>query len=121
MSVHMGMLSCVEWLGAGAMAVQGKTQLRILAARSCPRLVIDFPCPPERGRRECRVRAAPAVSCAKVCKNAHTSIQVQRRHPTFPAQWFTAYTALSPVIGLCCHRRPSEALASSELDASIEA
>src|SRR5258705_9703728 len=54
----------------------------------CPRLAIEFPYPPVRGRRECRVRAAPAVSCAKVCKKAHTSIQVQRRHPTFPAQWF---------------------------------
>ena len=32
-------------------------------------------------------------------KNAHTSIQVQRRHPAFPAQCFTAYSALSPVNG----------------------
>jgi hypothetical protein len=23
-----------------------------------------------------------------VHKNTHTSIQVQRRHPAFPAQWF---------------------------------
>jgi hypothetical protein len=53
----------------------------------CPRLAIEFPYPPNRGRRECRVHAAPAVSCAIGTKNTHTSIQVQRRHPTFPAQW----------------------------------
>ena len=41
-----------------------------------------------RGSRECRMRAAPAVSCAKLCeKNAHTSIQGSGEHPTFPAQW----------------------------------
>ena len=42
---------------------------------------------PIRGRRECRVRAAPAVSCAFVVGNAHTSIQGSGEHPTFPAQW----------------------------------
>jgi hypothetical protein len=30
----------------------------------CPRLAIEFPYPPNRGRRECRVHAAPEVSCA---------------------------------------------------------
>jgi hypothetical protein len=38
----------------------------------------------KRGRRESRVRAAPAVSCAKVRKETHTSIQVQRRQSGFP-------------------------------------
>jgi hypothetical protein len=67
----------------------------------CPRLAIEFPYAPVRGRRECRVHAAPAVSCAKVCKKAHTSIQVQRRHPTFPAQWFYGlYRALPGGTGL---------------------
>jgi hypothetical protein len=30
------------------------------------------------------VRAAPAVSCAKLCEETHTSIQVQRRHSGIP-------------------------------------
>jgi hypothetical protein len=59
-----------------------------------------------RGRRECRVRAAPAVSCASAQKSAHASIQGSGEHPTFPAQWFCGLYALSPVTGLCCHRRP---------------
>jgi hypothetical protein len=37
-----------------------------------------------RESRECRVRAAPAVSCAKCTKKAHTSIQVQRRQSGIP-------------------------------------
>src|SRR5260370_31253569 len=36
------------------------------------------------GSRECRVRAAPAVSCAKLCEETHTSIQVQRKHSGIP-------------------------------------
>jgi hypothetical protein len=39
---------------------------------------------PKRGSGECRVRAAPAVSCAKLCEETHTSIQVQRRHSGIP-------------------------------------
>jgi hypothetical protein len=60
---------------------QLQTQFRDPAAR-CARAV--DPSAPERGRRECRVRAAPAVSCAKSCLETHTSIQVQRRHSGIP-------------------------------------
>jgi hypothetical protein len=44
---------------------------------------------------------APAASCALWgSKYAHEySQRVHRNHPAFPARWFTAYTALSPVIG----------------------
>jgi hypothetical protein len=34
---------------------------------------------------------------------------------------FAVSFVLSPVIGHCCHRHPQEALASEELDASLEA
>src|SRR6478735_5813458 len=40
-----------------------------------------------RGRRECRMRAAPAVSCAVCTESARMSIQGSGEHPTFPAQW----------------------------------
>jgi hypothetical protein len=39
--------------------------------------------------------------------------------PAFPAQWFTAYIALSPVTGLSCHRRLAKT--STKLDASVGA
>src|ERR1700674_5505947 len=36
-------------------------------------------------------------------------------NPAFPAQWFTAYFALSPVTGLSCHRHPREVLLPANL------
>ena len=44
---------------------------------------------PQRGRRESRVRAAPAVSCAKCAKQIRTrAYRFSGEHPAFPAQWF---------------------------------
>jgi hypothetical protein len=51
----------------------------------------------ERGSRECRVRAAPAVSCAKVHKRSaheHTGSAEAIRHSL--RDGFTAYAVLSP-------------------------
>jgi hypothetical protein len=60
----------------------------------------------KRGRGECRVPAAPAASRAKLeVSTRASSPQVHRIHPAFPhAMVLTAYFALSPVIGLDCHR-----------------
>src|SRR6186997_974967 len=49
-----------------------------------------------RGRREDRVRAAPAVSCAMCTKSAHTSIQVQRRASGLPCAMALRLIACSP-------------------------
>jgi hypothetical protein len=49
-----------------------------------------------RGRREGRVRAAPAVSCAMCTKSAHTSIQVQRRASGLPCAMVLRLMARSP-------------------------
>jgi hypothetical protein len=57
--------------------------VRILAAR-CARALRRLPPSERRGRRESRVHAAPAVSCANMHKKTHTSIQVQRRQSGFP-------------------------------------
>jgi hypothetical protein len=40
--------------------------------------------PHDGGSRECRVLAAPAVSCAMLVRDAHTSIQVQPGHAGTP-------------------------------------
>ena len=59
-----------------------------------------------RGSRECRMRAAPAVSRAKGKRKTHTSIQVQRRHSGIPCAMALRLTSRSPRrIGLCCLRR----------------
>src|SRR2546429_10025213 len=54
---------------------------RRIAPEVCMNL---FPPFENRGSRECRVLAAPAVSCAIVRRNAHTSIQVQPEHSGIP-------------------------------------
>src|ERR1700738_607191 len=75
--------------------------------------------------RSKRAQGMPGARCTRglVCKNvqrAHTSIQVQTgasRHSL--RNGFTAYTALSPVTGLSCHRRLARLHA--KLDASVGA
>jgi hypothetical protein len=59
-----------------------------------------------RGSRECRVRAAPAVSCAICTKKSaheHTGSAEAVRHSL--RNGFTAYTVLSPATNSSCHRR----------------
>ena len=51
---------------------------------------------PQEGSGECRVRAAPAVSCAKLCEETHTSIQVQRRHSGIPCAMVLRLMPCSP-------------------------
>src|SRR5437660_7799917 len=72
----------------------------------------------KRGRRECRVHAAPAVSCAKrtvIDAHEHTGSAEAVRHPL--RNGFTAYFVLSPVSGLFCHRHFAKN--SAKLSASI--
>jgi len=72
----------------------------VLAARSARGLQLSFAPLEKRGRRECRMRAAPAVSCAmctKRCAHEHTGSAEAIRHSL--RNGFTAYSALSPVIG----------------------
>jgi hypothetical protein len=51
---------------------------------------------PIRGRGECRMRAAPAVPCAKKCQKTHTSIQVQRRTSDIPCAMALRLITRSP-------------------------
>ena len=72
-----------------------ETRGRVLAARFARGMHRQGPSE-DRGRRECRAHAAPAVSCARVCKKAHTSIQVQRRHSGIPCATVLRLMAGSP-------------------------
>jgi len=65
---------------------------------------IERPSLDQGGRREHRMQAAPAASC--VSKKTHELVTTGTPNiPALPAQWFTAYGALSPVSGLYSHRR----------------
>src|SRR6202012_1197972 len=75
-----------------------------------------------RGRREDRVRAAPAVSCANAHKeNAHEHTGSAEGVRPSLRNGFTAYFVLSPAIGLSCHRHQRDAKHHRRLDASVEA
>src|SRR5437762_9151677 len=50
----------------------------------------------KRGRRECRVRAAPAVSCAKVRKKGAHQHTGQRRQSDIPCAMALRLTSCSP-------------------------
>src|SRR6202023_1585149 len=95
------------------------THLRLPAARNAR--VMHDPVPSEnRGRRESRVPVAPAASCAKCRKHTSVVTTSSPEHPAFPhAMVLTAYFALSPVTGLCCHRRLADTTAT--LGASVGA
>jgi hypothetical protein len=74
----------------------------------------------KRGRGEDRVRAAPAVPCAKVANKKRTrAYRFSGNTPAFPAQWFySLYRALPGETWLACHRRPRDTKHHRELDTS---
>jgi len=74
--------------------------------RDPPELCVVF-----HPRKLQRAQGKPGARCTRglVCK-MHKRIRTRAYRfsggiPAFPAQWFTAYSVLSPVNGLCCHRR----------------
>src|SRR3954470_12463704 len=73
-----------------------------------------------RGRRECRALNAPAASHAKIKKHTSIVTTVTPGSPGIPrAMVLTVSFVISPVTGLCCHRRPQ--VTTCQLDASVEA
>src|SRR5882757_8684176 len=88
-----------------AMTLLGRNMTSPSRGIICPKFCTNL-VPRERGSRECRVRAAPAVSCAKCtskCAHEHTGSAETLRHP--PRNGFTAYGALSSATNSSCHRR----------------
>ena len=103
-------LIVVSWLGGAVQGAAVSTQ-EFVSAESCnaarlslmdyakargveetlrgairPSFAGNSPYPPNRGRRESRMRAAPVVPWANCTKKAPTSIQVQRRQSDFPCE-----------------------------------
>jgi len=73
-----------------------------IAPELCKTMTLD-----NRGRRECRMRSShpqPRVQDKKAHERSHHRYTAISRHSL--RDGFTAYSALSPVTGLSCHRRP---------------
>ena len=82
-------------------------QVRILAAL-CARALQEIPSPFRKQRAQGRpgARRTRGPVCKDCAKSAHGSNHRSGGiTPAFPAQWFTAYFALSSVNQLICHRR----------------
>jgi hypothetical protein len=91
-----------------------------ISRRDAPEFCRTVVPPGKRGRREDRVRAAPAVSCACAFKEKRTrAYRFSGNTPAFPARWL--YGLYRALLGdrACCHRRSREALASWKLDTSV--
>ncbi len=89
--------------------------VRIVATR-CARALRRLPPSEEQegaGKAGCALHPRSRVQqCTKKRTRAYRS---SGGNPAFPARWFTAYSALSPVTGLSCHRHPREVLLPANL------
>src|SRR5665647_2788758 len=101
--------------------LDGLLDMRLSLAARCTRGLQVTLALQNRGRRECRMRAAPAVSCAictRRCAHEHTG---QRRQSDIPcAMVLRLISRSSRRSGFFVTVTP-EKLASHELDASVEA
>ena len=90
-----------------------RTCVRIVAAR-CARALRRWP-PSERkegaGKTGCALHPRSRVQCYWVGRTR--AYRFSGDIPAFPAQWFTAYSALSPAIRICLS--PSPALLTANL------
>jgi hypothetical protein len=76
----------------------------------------------QEGRREDRVRAAPADPCAKVAKKSTRAYRFSGSSPAFPAQWFYGlFRALLGETWLACHRHQRDASTIANLTPAIGA
>src|ERR1700675_4034339 len=114
----------VVWIASSltllAMTAEDISRASAMSRREAPEFCKIVSPKKTRGRRESRVRAAPAVSCAsrtRKCAHEHTGSAEAFRLSL--RDGFTVYLALSPVTGLSCHRRRADTTA--QLDASIGA
>src|SRR5256885_14939177 len=95
--------------------------VRDLATRFRPSDANSLPPSQTRGRRECRVHAAPAVSCAKSVHYGAHEHTGERKHSDIPCATALRLTSCSPRwSGLVVTVTP-EKLASQELSASVAA
>ncbi len=100
-------MSLEYWIPASAGTTAGNDLA--FSRRGSPE-VCCLPCPrKQRAQGRPGARCTRGLACTSVQKKTHTSIQVQRRHPAFPAQWFTAYFVLFPVNGFLATVAPRAA------------
>jgi hypothetical protein len=94
-------------------------QLRVLAAHTARGLQLRWRPLVREGAGKAGCALHPRSRVPNAQKKTHTSIQVQRRHPAFPAQWLYGLLRALPGERLSCHRRSTGC--PVKLDASTAA
>ena len=84
----------------------------------CPRFASSLPSSNSEGAGKTGCLLHPRSRVRFALTRLHTSIQVQRGIPAFPAQWLYGLLRALPGERLFCLRRPRETFASFGLDAS---
>src|SRR5712691_4745930 len=87
--------------------------------RDAPELCVDCRPLKEEGAGKAGCTLHPRSRVQTCTKKRTRAYRFSGGNPAFPAQWFTAYNALSPVNGLSCHRHFADT--SAKLDAGIGA
>jgi hypothetical protein len=80
-----------------------------------PKFCIPFALPKIRGRREDRVRAAPAVPCAMGDSGRTRAYRFGGNTPAFPAQWLYGLYEFAPVTGFLATVIPEKRLLLDDL------
>jgi hypothetical protein len=93
-------------LSYGGQVIRPTAYVSAISRRDAAEVCRTVVPPGMRGRREDRVRAAPAVSCANCTKKAHEHTGSAEAFRPSLRDGSTAYIGLSSVTGLSCHRRP---------------
>ena len=90
--------------------------MRLTPAARCARALRRLP-PSNKKRAQGRpgARCTRGLVCNKCTRKRTRAYRFSGGNPAFPAQWFTAYSALSPAIRISCHRRPREVLLPANL------
>jgi hypothetical protein len=89
--------------------------VRVLAAEKAPELCVTSALRKTKGAGKAGCALHPRSRVQFAHKKAHTSIQVQRRHPGFPCAMGYGLLRALPGERLSCHRRPREASLLSDL------
>ena len=97
-------------------------QICLPAAHNARGLLLNLPPPKFRGRRECRMRAAPAISCANSAKKVAHEHTGQRRTSDIPCAMALRLITSSPRrTAFLPPLRPGKSNAPRCIDASVAA
>ena len=97
-----------------ALRLSGTTKI-VLAARCARSFAFRWPSARWRAQGRPGARRTRGLVCNVHLENAHTSIQVWRRHPAFPAQWLYGLYVVALVTGFLATIIPEKHLLLTNL------